>query len=121
MEGTHMKKLNSLLIAASAGLAVALLTGFPGLALGQESEALEAEDGEWAEDYDCTDEEDCEEDDEQHAEDDTGHPTPPEASATDDPSPAGTEAAGEPVLVTPGSTEESNPGGSTRPGTTPDN
>lgn len=116
-----MKQLNRLILAASAGLAAALMTGLPGLAIAQGAGAFEAEDDEWAEDYDCTDEEDCEEIYPDDAEDDGDHVTPPSETTADDWSPMDSEAAGEPVLVTPGSTDESNPGGSTRPGTTPDN
>lgn len=117
-----MKKLNTLILSASAGLAAALISGLPGAALAQGEDEIEisASEEEEGEEIDCSDEADCVEEDVVY-EDDAGLVLPPSGTTADDAAPAETETSGEPVLITPGSTEESNPGGSTRPGTTPDN
>ena len=70
----------------------------------------------------CAEDEDCTEapaEAEEVFADDAGTVLP-ENGATADSATAPAEAQGGAVLAAPGSTDESNPGGSTRPGTRPD-
>ncbi|HAY06791.1 MAG TPA: hypothetical protein PKV67_00570 [Hyphomonas sp.] len=117
-----MKQLNRLIFSASAGLAAALMMALPGAALTQDADAVEVSEPEEdaADEVSCEDESDCNDVDPEYAEDEAGLAAPPAGTTADDASPQGGASASEPVLITPGSTDESNPGGSTRPGTTPD-
>lgn len=102
-----MRQLNRMIFSASAVLAAALVA-VPGAALAQ-GEGEEAVEGELVE-IECTEETPC---------DETTGLLPPDVTPAAE-APAAEAAPAEPVLVTPGSTDESNPGGSTKPGTTPD-
>lgn len=118
-----MKQLNKLIFSASAGLAAALMIAPPGAALSQDADVVEVSEPEEdaADEIICEDEEDCEDVEPEIAEDEAGLVAPPAGTTADEALPQEGATTSEPVLVTPGSTDESNPGGSTRPGTTPDN
>ncbi|MFN3910705.1 hypothetical protein [Hyphomonas sp.] len=102
-------------VLATFGLAGAA----PALAQGEdaaEAEVAEVEGEDTGEPAECIEEEDCV---------DAVEAEPAEAAAEEAVAPMPEAAADAPaeggVVVVPGSTEESQPGGSTRPGTTPDN
>ncbi len=117
-----MRQVNRTLLSATALLAVALGAGVTGAALAQGEDAVEVQAGEDAEEVfeddasgvfdeaeaptEATDEEAAEE-----TADETVEAQPDAGAAA---------ASGAEVLVVPGSTEESNPGGSTNPGTRPE-
>jgi hypothetical protein len=123
LKGTHMKNFNKTIAAASLLLAAFGPIGVSAaLAQGDEAtseDAVEAAD-DAAEVEACEDDMDCAAVEEaEPAEADTT--VEQEAPAADAPAEAeAAPAAGGEVVVVPGSTEESQPGGSTRPGTTPD-
>lgn len=108
-KGTYMRMMNRK--AAAAGLLLAAGFGLSGLlpvmAQGDETAAEDVVEEAEADDVaECIDEVDCVPLDE----------VPPGADEGAAPAPP-VEGA---VVVVPGSTDESQPGGSTRPGTTPD-
>ena len=106
-----MRQFNRMIFSASAVLAAALIA-LPGAALAQ-GDGEEAVEDEWVE-IECTDEAPC---------DETTGLLPPEEAAEEEAAaeePAAEALPEQPVLIAPGSTDESNPGGSTKPGTTPE-
>ncbi len=113
-----MRQVNRTLLSATALLAVDLGAGVTGAALAQGEDAVEVEAAEDAEEVFEDDasgvfdeaEAPTEETDEEAAEETVE--AQPDAGAA--------AASGGEVLVVPGSTEESNPGGSTNPGTRPE-
>ncbi len=107
-----MRQVNRTLLSATAFLAVALGAGVSGPAFAQGEEAVEVEAAE--------DTEEVFEDDASGVLDEAEAPTEETDEATAEETVEAQPAAGGEVLVVPGSTDESNPGGSTRPGTTPD-
>jgi len=118
-----MKPHRKMILGASAGLAAALFAVLPGAAFAQEADASEITeiDEEPGEEIVSEDEGADVEVEPEVAEDEAGLVAPPADTTADDAAAEGGKATGEPELITPGSTDESNPGGSTRPGTTPDN
>jgi hypothetical protein len=105
MKGTHMRLGHKARFSAALLLGAAMISSAASVAFAQgevveDEEVVELEDAEPVEDLDCVDELECE--------------SGTEAAPVEAPPSSG------PVLLTPGSTDESNPGGSTRPGTTPD-
>ncbi len=116
-----MRLINKSLLSASMVLGAAM--SFTGLApaLAQGADGVEAEEpAEVPEETEsCAEDEDCAE--AEVAAEEAG-PVEPEGEPAVEPAsakPEATEAEGA-VLAAPGSTDESNPGGSTRPGTRPD-
>ena len=112
-----MRHVNKTLLSGSILLTAMMATPWAGAALAQGEEAVEAEivDAEEAEAFeeplDCEAGTDCE-----TGEAEAAPEMAPEAPVAEN---APAEAEGV-VLAAPGSTDESNPGGTTRPGTTPD-
>ncbi|MEX1250920.1 MAG: hypothetical protein WEA77_06960 [Hyphomonas sp.] len=116
-----MRLINKSLLSASMMLGAAM--SFTGLApaLAQGADGIEAEEpAEFPEETEfCAEDEDCA--DAEVAAEEAG-PVEPESEPADEPAtaePGAIEPEGA-VLAAPGSTDESNPGGSTRPGTRPD-
>jgi hypothetical protein len=134
VKGTQMVKFYKMACSASALAMAAVFASAGGAAVAQGAETelqiAEPEAEETAE-VPCTEEVDCVEPEAEFADDEAGGVLPPEGATADDfasQTPVSEDVPtqdsapeGEPVLVDPGSTDESNPGGSTRPGTTPDN
>lgn len=121
-----MRLSNRTLLTASAFLAVSLVTAVSGGALAQVEDTEEVEIVEIADDPDTEealpDEEHVDLEEAEATEESELSPDAEqvqEAVAVADPEAVDATTAGEVALVTPGSTDESNPGGSTRPGTTP--
>lgn len=118
-----MRNLNKSLLSGSILLTAMMAAPFVGAALAQgeeateeveevEAEAVEADEADaLAESVECEDGAECE-----PVEVEASPEVEPETQAADSP-PEATEGV---VLAAPGSTDESNPGGTTRPGTTPD-
>jgi hypothetical protein len=107
------------MILGASGFAAASAQGMDSAEAEEPAEIIEETEA-------CADDEDCMDapvEAEEIFADDAGTIVP-ETGTTADSAPAAAapeaEAQGGAVLVTPGSTDESNPGGSTRPGTRPD-
>lgn len=113
MKGTQMRQVNRTLFSATVFLAAAFGAGVSGAALAQGEDVVEAEAAEETEEVFEDDAsglfDQAEEPDEEVMEE--PHETVP---APDAPASSAEE------LVAPGSTDESNPGGSTNPGTRPE-
>jgi hypothetical protein len=123
LKGTQMKIINKTIASASLLLAAFGTIGISAaLAQGDEAaadEVIEATD-ETADVEACVDDMDCATDEAVEAVE-ADAAVEDESPAADAPAaPEAAPAAGGEVVVVPGSTEESQPGGSTRPGTTPD-
>jgi hypothetical protein len=121
MKGSHMRHVNKTLLSGSILLTAMMATPWVGAALAQGEEVVEAEIVEageaeaFVEPVECEEGADCEMG-EAEAAPEAAPEMAPEAPVAES---APAEAEGV-VLAAPGSTDESNPGGTTRPGTTPD-
>ena len=117
MKGSHMRYVNKTLLSGSILLTAMMATPWAGAALAQgeevvEAEIVEADEAEaFVEPVECEEDAECEMGEEEAAPEVT--PEPPVADGAP-------QAADGVVLAVPGSTDESNPGGTTRPATTPD-